>query len=108
MADLTAYYNEIKDEKQKLDEQFPDGFLFVTAVRNVSKGNRTGGTVTEVTTAAAAKHLVNITARISTPAEIEAFKQQCEAFAHRMNAAEQTRNWQRNGQRFINLVQGPR
>jgi hypothetical protein len=103
MADLTAYYNEIKDEKQKLDEQFPDGFLFVTAVRNVSKGSMTGGTVTEVTTRTGAKHLVDITARVSTPLEIEAFKQQALAFAERMNAAEQ----KRNGQRFINLVQGP-
>jgi hypothetical protein len=86
MADLSAYYNEIKNEKNKLDEKFLSGFLFVTAVRNVSKGNMTGGTVTEVNTYMGAKHLVDVTARISTPEEIAAFKLQGENFTARMNA----------------------
>lgn len=75
MADIQAYYEGIAASKKELDEKYPSGFLFVTAVRNISKGNLGGGTVTEVSTRTAARHIVDITARPSTQAEIDAHKQ---------------------------------
>jgi hypothetical protein len=91
MPDLVQYFSAISDEKRKLDAVHYTGFVFMTSVRNLQK-NSTAGCVCECTTKQAAKHLVDSTARESTPQEIESFKQQGILFAAKCAAAEARRN----------------
>lgn len=91
MADLEQYFAAISEEKAKLDAAHYTGFVFMTSVRNLSK-NSTAGSVCEVSTKMAAKHIVEGTARESTSQEIAAFKQAGILFSAKMQSAEARRN----------------
>jgi len=91
MSDLAEYYSAVRLQEDELRTTCPTGYTFVTSIRNISKGSA-AGTVTEVSLKAAAKHLVDSTAKISTPEEVTAHQSRGASFAVRMNAVEQRRN----------------
>jgi hypothetical protein len=65
------FFAAIKDEAIRLTERFPSGFCYVTSLKNINRQS-TAGTVAEVSTRIAARHLVENTGRISTDPEIAA------------------------------------
>ena len=83
MPDASVYFSAIQAEKARLDRAFPEGYLFITSLKNFA-ANSTAGTVSEVPTKTAAKHVVENTARVATPEEIADFKARAQAFSNRM------------------------
>jgi hypothetical protein len=91
MADVSEVYRIISQEKARLDNEYPQGYLFTTSVRNINRGT-TAGVVAQVNTKRAAQTIVDGTHRESTREEIESFKRRGELFAAKMQAAEVRRN----------------
>src|SRR4051812_12289705 len=71
----------------ELDEQFPDGFLYVTSLDNFAKLT-TPGTVTQVSNDSAARLIVDKTHKVSTPDEIAGFEAHMRAEGEKYSNAE--------------------
>ena len=91
MQDPQAYYAGIREEKARLDKLYPSGFVFIMSVQNLNCGS-TGGAVTEVPTRIAAKHIVDVTARIATDEDIAEFKRKGKHFSDEMTRQELNRD----------------
>jgi hypothetical protein len=67
-----AYLEALENEKAKLD-QTGQNFGYITSLENRITGNK-GGVVTEVPNSIAARMILDRTARVSTPEEIDAHR----------------------------------
>ena len=83
MPDSSVYFAAIKAETDRLNKIYPNDCLHVISTRNMQMGS-TPGTVSEVSTKIAAKHLAENTARIATEPEIAEFHARGAAFTARM------------------------
>jgi len=81
----SAYFSAIRTEQARLERAFPDGFLYVYSIKNLM-ANSTAGTVSQVTTRQAAKHLCEATARVATPDEIAEFHARAQAYIERLQS----------------------
>jgi hypothetical protein len=82
---VKLHNKRIAEKTAELDRTYPSGYLFVTS-RDV------GNSVTEVTTANAARHLVEDSHTISTPEEIEQYERRNAAVREQLQRTEIARN----------------
>ena len=73
MLSPQKYFAQISEERSSLDKQFPNGFCYILSVLNMNK-NTTPGSVCQVSTALAAKSIINSTHRLLTVEEVDAFE----------------------------------
>jgi hypothetical protein len=71
MFNAQQFFGAVADQQRQLEIQFPQGFLNIISIGNVSRGI-TAGSISEVTPRVGAKALVEGTHRLLVPAETEA------------------------------------
>jgi hypothetical protein len=86
--DLVAYRQDVRNEESRLKAAGCGEFVYTTSLKHLSS---TAGKVCEVSTALAAKAIVDGVARLSTDEEITAFHVASEARRHQMEEAETRR-----------------
>ena len=75
--DIKAFRRDVLKKQAELEAAHPSGYTYITSVAD-SQRQQIGGVVTEVTLSRAAIHLCERSAELSTPEEIEAYRQRCE------------------------------
>jgi len=73
MISPTQYFAAIADKRRELDGIYSSGFCGIVSLLNLDK-NTTAGSISEVSTALAAKSIVNSTHRLQTAEEIKAYE----------------------------------
>jgi hypothetical protein len=58
--DFRKHFNEVSEQRKKLEQQFPQGFCYIVSLDNLGKGT-TAGSVSQVSVQLAAKFLVDAT-----------------------------------------------
>jgi hypothetical protein len=91
-----TYYIEVRKQRARLDEQFPQGHCLLTSVANRDKGT-VAGNVTEASTENAARCLAEATHRLATDDEVAAWHEHQE----RNRQQAQSTGYLRDGQRVI-------
>jgi hypothetical protein len=71
MVSPQRYFAEVADKRRELDNIYPAGFCLLVSVANLGK-NTTAGSMTEVSTALAAKGIIDGTQRLLTANELAA------------------------------------
>jgi len=74
--DIKAFNLDVLSTLRELQATHPSGFVYITSVKNREK-TTSAGTVCEVSLPAAARHLIEHTHVLSTPAEIEEYQARC-------------------------------
>lgn len=69
----SSYINAVRTQRTALQAQYPEGFVLVMSIENLSKASAAGN-MCEVTTASAAQLLVNATHRLASEVEASEFR----------------------------------
>jgi hypothetical protein len=96
--DLKAFRRDVLAKTTELKGTHLSGYLYLTSVDNRER-QISAGTVTEVTLQNAARHLCERSHVISTPEEIESYRQRCEE-----NRAQISASLKRNTDRELTIT----
>jgi hypothetical protein len=83
---LKAFRRDVNRKLEELQRDHPSGYVYLTSLHD-SQRQQIAGVVTEVSLPNAARHLCERSAELSTPQEIEGYRQKCEETRATISAA---------------------
>jgi hypothetical protein len=95
---IDDWYAELKIERRKLDQAFPNGCCWTTSLDRFAQ-------VAEVSNAIAARSILDNKARISTDAEVSAFHERSKQFNEKMQS-QQFRRAKSDPGGVVHLIRG--
>jgi hypothetical protein len=87
MPNINEYWAKVRELREKLKEQYPDGYCFLVSMHKLDK-NTKGGIIVQVSVDRAAELLADDTHRPPTKDELAAYQSAQERERERINAAE--------------------